>query len=104
MDIACFVVSLKQRNNKTSNIHAWRYFETSIASFSELREPFLMILGAKWPQSLALSEQPNTKTRFETQKQLFEKNLQKMVENGEEGQRDQILHPRYIAQMEKSQI
>ena len=53
--------SCQRWNNKTSNIHAWRYFETSIASFSELREPILMILGAKWPHSHVLSNAQNAK-------------------------------------------
>ena len=73
MDIACFVVSFRRskRNNKTSNTHAWRYFETSIVSFSELREPILMILGAKWPQSKVLSGKQNEKKCFENVGSVF---------------------------------
>ena len=67
-----------RRRNKTGNIHAWRYFETSIVSFSELREPILMILGAKWPQSRVLSEKLKTILILENHRLPFRENHEKI--------------------------
>ena len=58
-------------------------FQTSIVSFSELREPILMILGAKWPHSKVLLEKWNEIIFLQNLSFVFSENwsISRMSEN-----------------------
>ena len=80
------------------------YVEISIASFFELPEPILMILGAKWPHSRVLLEKLKNSLIFESRGPLFCENDEKWTKLWTKTTRGSDFHRKIIRENDKIRI
>ena len=84
-----------------SNVPCMVHVEISIASFFELPEPILMILGAKWPHSGVLLEKRKNNLIFENHGPLFCKNDEKWTNLLTKTMKGSDFHPKIIREYDK---
>ena len=98
-----FSPSLTKKEEKRK-VHEMQVSKTSIAPFSELRQPILDPSTAKWPRCWVLSERFEEKTKFWIFRNVFPDFQFFQATNFQLFTRRPIHNVRYVADMAKSRI